>query len=105
MIPPKDIGCHRAGFTKTCKELVTQDELRCTRWRQLLGRDPQTGKEIDAWDCIDNHDLTLKLEIAKACHEGAKATLDFRNAALIPEVRDRQAQQLTEELKAIEAQP
>jgi hypothetical protein len=91
-------------MTKSCRALVTREKLRCTRWRQLLGRDPQTGVEIDRWDCADNHEMTLQLEIAKACHEGAKATLDFRNAALIPEVRDRQVHQITEELKAIEAQ-
>ena len=97
MLPAKDIGCHRTGFEKDCRVLVTDG--RCTRWRHLLGSDPQTGAPLDVWDCLDNHDHVLKLEIAKAAHEGAKATLDFRNAALDPEIRARQAEKLAHELK------
>ncbi len=56
-IPPKEGGCHRTGFTKTCFECVT--EHKCKLWKRvalILDRHPETGAEIpsDAYDCIDS---------------------------------------------------
>lgn len=77
MLPDKDIGCHRAGFSRKCRELVSSGE--CKRFVQIMGVNPQTGKEVSGWDCIDNWTPFLLLENTKEQRHTAKAVESFRN--------------------------
>jgi hypothetical protein len=52
MLPDKDIGCHRTGFTRKCRELVAAGE--CNRFIQVQGMHPQTEERFSRWDCVDN---------------------------------------------------
>lgn len=101
-LPSKDRKCHHTGFTQSCRSLVADGA--CDKWSNLQGRHPQTGEPMNKWGCDESFTHLLLLEVAKAAHEGAKATLDFRNAALDPEVRARQVAEIQTERKAIGAQ-
>jgi hypothetical protein len=51
--PDSKKGCHRAGFQKSCRELL--DEGICQgRWQHVTGIDLSTGKEIDGFGCVDD---------------------------------------------------
>jgi hypothetical protein len=99
-LPPKERKCHHTGFSKSCRQLVADGA--CGKWDFIQGANPQDGAPMMKWDCSENFTHFLLIEIAKASHEGTKATLDFRNAALDPEVRARQIEDL-KKTKAIEA--
>lgn len=73
MLPDEKTGCHRTGFTRKCRELVTSGE--CCRWRRLEFRHPQTGVKEDRYDCIDNLTDILLLIIAQQERQ-AGATMD-----------------------------
>lgn len=98
--PSRERKCHHTGFKMSCRQLVTDGV--CGKWDYIQGTNPQTGVPVMKWDCSENFTHLMLMEIAKAAHEGTKATLDFRNAALDPEVRARQIEDL-KKTKAIEA--
>lgn len=81
MLPDKDVMCHRTGFEKSCFALVT--EGKCKRWQNIQGEHPQTGVQMNHWDCADNLIPLLLINLGrqqnettasvdKACNEGAK---------------------------------
>lgn len=49
--PPEKKHCHRTGFEKVCKELVTSE--KCTRWVNMdcLGTG---GETVEVWGCKDD---------------------------------------------------
>lgn len=54
-------------------------QFKCMFWTQLRGNDPQTGKEIDEWDCAVKWLPILLIENAKEVKQGAAAIESFRN--------------------------
>lgn len=54
-------------------------QFECIFWTQLRGSHPQTGKEIDEWDCAIKWLPMLLIENAKEVRQGAAATETFRN--------------------------
>ena len=54
-------------------------QFKCMFWTQLRGNDPQTGKEIDEWDCAVKWLPMLLIENAKEVKQGAAAIESFRN--------------------------
>jgi hypothetical protein len=60
-------------FRKPCLE------HGCTHYVQLHGRDPQTGKQLSEWVCLDHAMLKAQLEGNKETRQGAAATESFRN--------------------------
>lgn len=51
----------------------------CAWYILVRGTNPNTGKEIDAWDCAVGWLPTLSIETAKEVRQGAAATESFRN--------------------------
>jgi len=84
MLPPKERKCHHTGFAKSCRVLVSSEA--CGRWKQLLGKHPQTGEDLSLWDCQDNHALLLQIEANKLMREAGAATESFRNAVVGPRI-------------------
>lgn len=54
-------------------------ESKCKFWVHLLGKDPQTGKDVDDWECAISWIPILLVEVAKETRQGAAATESFRN--------------------------
>lgn len=54
-------------------------QLECTWFIQLRGVNPNTGKEVDEWDCSIKWLPMLLVENAKEVRHGAAATESFRN--------------------------
>ena len=64
--------------------LIKEDciQFKCIFWTQLRGTHPQTGQEIDEWDCAVKWLPMLLIENAKEVRQGAAATESFRNVML-----------------------
>jgi hypothetical protein len=70
-LPDREQGCHRTGFDKKCRFLVT--EGICKRWKTLPLQNIQTGVVSEVSDCIDNLDFVLKqLALKKHDEVGAE---------------------------------
>lgn len=78
MIPPKDIGCHRTGFQKTCFECVT--EHKCRLWSHIIGLDPNTGLEVNFYGCADEVRNKLIMEGTQQTRQTGAALETLRNA-------------------------
>jgi len=87
-----DLNCplHKKPMKKVCHH--------CAWWIQLRGRHPQTGEEIDHWECAVAFTPLATLEVAKEARQGAAATESFRNNV------DRYRQQDHQERQAITQQ-
>lgn len=66
-------GTHCPLLDKDCVQ------FKCMFWTQLRGTQPQTGQEIDEWDCAVKWLPVLLIETAKEVRQGAAATESFRN--------------------------
>ena len=62
---------HRKPMVEVCH--------RCPWWQQVRGRNPNTGEEIDRWECAVAILPLLLIETAKEVRQGAAATESFRN--------------------------
>lgn len=87
MLPNDKIGCHHTGFKQKCFKLVS-DGL-CNRWTQVLGINPNTGENINRWDCSDNWLPVLLIENSQQQRQTAAAVESFRNDSV---KRDDRAQ-------------
>jgi hypothetical protein len=54
-------------------------EHKCKLYRQILGTNPQTGQEIDEWDCVMALGLIASLELNKQTLGVHAAINSFRN--------------------------
>lgn len=54
-------------------------QFKCAFWTHLRGADPQTGQEIDEYDCAIRWLPVLLIEGAKETKQGAAAIESFRN--------------------------
>ena len=77
MLPDKNVGCHRTGFVKTCFECVTQH--RCRLWTHIIGVDPNTGQEVNAYGCADEFRNKLIIETSQQTRQAGAAIESFRN--------------------------
>lgn len=77
MIPDKDIGCHRTGFAKTCRECVI--DHKCQLWVQVMGNNPNTGEAINRWACADSWLPVLMIENSQMQRQTGAAVESFRN--------------------------
>lgn len=57
-------------------------QFKCVFWTQLRGTHPQTGQEIDEYNCAIAWLPMLLIENAKEVRQGAAATESFRNVML-----------------------
>lgn len=67
----------------TCETVKHEDNkpvlYRCPWYVQVKGRDSNSGKEIDHWDCAIAWMPTLMINTANETRQGAAATESFRN--------------------------
>jgi hypothetical protein len=82
---PDNLVCplHRSSMSKVCH--------KCPWWKQVRGRDINTGEQVDQWDCSIAWLPMLMIETAAQARSGAAATESFRNEMLS---RADQARQL-----------
>lgn len=76
-LPGKEVMCHRCSFDKSCRTLVVDGA--CTRWKQIVGENANTGEIINQWDCIDNHSMWILMSIGKETRDAGAATESLRN--------------------------
>ena len=76
-LPPLELGCHRTGFEKKCRDLVSCG--LCNRWIGMTGMDANTGQSVKPFDCVDNWHIALLLENSKLQRETGAAVESFRN--------------------------
>ncbi len=66
-----------------CEELKEENGkpvlYRCPWYIKIMGRDPNTGKEIDNWGCAIAWMPALMINTANEARQGAAATESFRN--------------------------
>lgn len=72
---------------------------KCAWYILVRGSDPQTGREVDTWDCSLAWLPVLLIENAKETRQGAAATEAFRNM-----VADHRAQDTISEVLSNEGQ-
>lgn len=74
---PRDLICHDHGkhVSKVCH--------RCPKYILVRGSDPQTGNDVDTWDCADAWAPTLLINIANAIRK-----TDAEVSALRQDVRE-----------------
>lgn len=80
MLPPRDVICHRtfgSDTPKKCFDLVV--DCKCRLWQHVLGTDPQTGKEVDHFDCLDAMQSKLLIENSKFAYETSREVNQLRN--------------------------
>jgi hypothetical protein len=71
MLPDKDRACHRTGFEKSCRDLVSSE--KCPRWLQIMGHNPNTGEPLNRWNCIDDWGPLLLIENSQMQHQTGAA--------------------------------
>lgn len=77
MLPDKDIGCHRTGFTKTCFDCVVTH--RCQLWQQIIGMDKNTGEHLNSWGCSDAFTNKLIVENTSETRQSTASTDRLNN--------------------------
>ena len=75
-LPPKELGCHRTGFARTCRELVSTGA--CNRWTAETVTD-QTGRVHVRHDCLDNWQVQYLKDNARHQDALGAAVESFRN--------------------------
>lgn len=99
MLPEKDIGCHRTGFAKTCRECVV--EHNCQLWKPLrLDANKENGQlYTEHWACIDVHAHTIGINMLGR-QDTTTATIDKLNQ----QVRDSNDVGMASTLAGLSAQ-
>jgi hypothetical protein len=50
------------------------------KWQtHIRGKNPNTGQDIDRWDCAVSFQVLIQMEISQNARSGAAATESFRN--------------------------
>lgn len=52
---------------------------KCAWWVQVRGSNPNTGQEVDKWECTMALIPMLQIETSQQVRQGAAATESFRN--------------------------
>lgn len=53
---------------------LTGEKLKCHKWIKLVGKDPQTGGDIDTWCCNEFAKIKLALESAQMVRQNTAST-------------------------------
>lgn len=103
MLPDKTAGCPLSGFKIRCFDGVV--EHKCPKWVQVLGVNPQTGKEEAFFGCNEQVSHLLQLEFNKRMNELGAAIESMRNGiiSVVQKQELENAQQLIAEMQRIAA--
>lgn len=67
-LPAKEVMCHRTGFARSCRDLVTSGA--CRRWQHVPYETPPTSVARPApWACVDDHLFYMTLVHGKLIAE------------------------------------
>ena len=69
--------CHRTGFAKSCREIVTEGQ--CRLWMQIVGHNPNTGEQMNQWGCADEFLPLLLIENSQMQRQTGAAVESLRN--------------------------
>lgn len=76
-LPDEKIMCHETGFEKSCRDMVVNK--RCRKWIQIQGANPNTGEQVNKWDCTDAWLPLLLIENSQMQRQTGAAVESFRN--------------------------
>lgn len=77
MLPDEKVMCHHTGFDKSCFDMVTR--CKCPKWVKLQGVNPNTGQEIEKYNCADHWLPLLMVENSLQQRQTGAAVESFRN--------------------------
>lgn len=77
MLPNEKVMCHRTAFEKSCFDMVTR--CKCQLWIGVHGVNPNTGVEIDRYECGDKTASMQRMEIASLIDQVAGSLQSERN--------------------------
>lgn len=60
-------------FGKPCRK------EKCTKYINVVGREPQSGELINQWGCVDNFNIYLLMELAGEMRQATASTQQVRN--------------------------
>lgn len=74
---PENLVCpfHKKPMEQVCH--------KCPLWTQLRGMNPNTGQEVDRWDCALAHMPMLLVENSQQSRQTGAAVESFRNAMVV----------------------
>lgn len=70
---------HTCPLGSVCEEIRDNKLHRCIWWKRLAGLHPQTGEEIDEWDCAIAWLPILNVEMSRTNRGQTQAIESFRN--------------------------
>lgn len=65
-----------------CEEIRDNKQYRCAWYTKLVGKDPQSNKEIDEWACAMAWMPVMMVENAQRVRGMTAATESFRNESV-----------------------
>ena len=71
--------------------------LKCAWFTQIRGTDPNSGKEVDSWECAIAWLPMLMINAANEARQGAAATESFRNEMVAAVTTARKQKELLAE--------
>jgi hypothetical protein len=77
MLPDKETKCHHTGFQSSCRDMVVN--CSCRKWRQIQGKNPNTGEDVNGWDCVDAWLPLLMIENSQMQRQTGAAVESLRN--------------------------
>ncbi len=72
---------------------LTQEKYHCNKWVKLIGKDPQTGNDLDTWCCNEFAKIKLLLENSNMTRQ-VTAALDRNNNTLFSAFPDEVQQRV-----------
>jgi hypothetical protein len=97
MLPDKKVKCPYTGFKSSCFDGVTKSS--CPKWIQILGRNPQTGEDMNRYGCSDSFMPLLMIENSQMQRQTGAAVESFRNEMV--RMNDNQLLPPSERMKLI----
>ncbi len=73
--PDPDVTCPYTGHKDLCKQHYTN----CPKWIQVMGKNPNTGEDMNQWACADTWMPILMIENSQMQRETGAAVESFRN--------------------------
>lgn len=77
MLPDKNIRCPATGFSKSCREIISEHE--CPKFVKISGVNPNDGAPVDKFGCVDSFIPMLLIENSQQQRQTGAAIESFRN--------------------------
>jgi hypothetical protein len=76
-LPDEKVMCHMTGFQRSCRDAVVN--CGCRKWVQIRGMNPNTGEELNRWDCTDALMPLLMIENSQMQRQTGASVDSLRN--------------------------